>query len=307
MSDREGGSGHRASTSPPTSRVVAVIDLLVRRQGESLGLSEIARSCSISKPTCLAVLTELTRHGYLRADIHTKTYRLGAALVTAGRAAERDAALDPAVGERLRGLSDRFATMCVAAGRDVDQFMVLEVTVPDAMRAPVRAGDTFTFVLPTALMFVLWQGDDALRRWAAEHPSRSAAIEVEELRQMAGECRSAGYLVENLSPTLERVYRILAAGARDLSPDVRDLIADLLAGMPERSVLYRSDLDESDPAQRHRVGAIAAPTFDENGEQSLLLALTVLGDMTAEQIAERGAALRAVADEITATLGGRLP
>ncbi|MFM9379418.1 helix-turn-helix domain-containing protein [Gordonia sp. VNK21] len=307
MSDREDGSAHRASASPPTSRVVAVLDLLVRRQGEPLGLSEIARSCSISKPTCLAVLTELTRHGYLRVDTHTKTYRLGAALVTAGRAAERDAALNPVVGERLRELSDRFSTMCVAAGRDGDQFMVLDVTVPDGMRPPVRPSDTFTFVLPTALMFVLWQGDEALRRWAAEHPSRSAAIEIEELRPMAEECRSTGYLVENLSPTLERVYRILATGSRDLSPDVRDLIADLLAGMPERRVHSRADLDESDPADLHRVGVIAAPTFDEDGEQSLLLVLSVLGDMTAAQIAERGAALRTVADELTTTLGGRLP
>lgn len=301
------GSTERSSTSPPTSRVVAVLDLLVRRQGEPLGLSEIARSCSISKPTCLAILTELTHHGYLRVDTHTKTYRLGAALVTAGRAAEHDAALDPGVGERLRSLSDRFATMCAAAGRDGDQFMVLEVTVPDGVRPPVRAGDTFTFVLPTALMFALWQGDDALQRWASEHPSRSAAIEIGELRQMAHECRSTGYLVEYLSPTLERVYRILAAGSRDLSPDVRELIGDLLAGMPERRVLYRADLDESDPVRPHRVGVIAAPTFDEHGEQSLLLVLSVLGDMTAAQIAERGAALRTVADEVTTTLGGRLP
>lgn len=269
-------------------------------------MSELARVCSISKPTCLAILTELTHRGYLRFDAQSKTYGLGPALVAAGHAAERDFALDPVVGSRLQELSKRFDTMCVASGRVGEQFMVFEVTTPLDVRPLTHVGQTFPFALPTALMYVLWQPDDVLQQWVAEHHSWSAGVGLAELQRMAAECRSTGYLVENLSPTLERVYRILGDGSHELSPDVRDLISDLLAGMSEHRVLYRDDLDPTTTAT-HRVGVISAPTFDDRAEQSLLLALNVLTDLSAAEIAERGAALRAVADEITAATDGRLP
>ena len=43
--------------SPPTSRVVAVLDHFVASRGGRLGLSALARELDISKPTCLGILT----------------------------------------------------------------------------------------------------------------------------------------------------------------------------------------------------------------------------------------------------------
>ena len=43
--------------SPPTARVVAVLDFLAGHPQEQFGLSELARRLDLSKPTCLGIVT----------------------------------------------------------------------------------------------------------------------------------------------------------------------------------------------------------------------------------------------------------
>jgi DNA-binding IclR family transcriptional regulator len=299
-------SERHPTASPPTARVIDILNFLVRHQGEELGLSELARRTGISKPTCLAILTELAASGYLRVDPRTKTYRLGPALVTAGHAAQRDFALDPIVAERLRSLARRFGVMCLAAGQVGDEFMTLEVAAPDGVEPTVRAGQVSPFALPTALMYLLWRSDEALEEWVHSEHRLAVRADLDELRQMAAELRSTGYLVENLTPTLDRVYRILAhTDPQQLTPEIHELIAELLA-TTSHLVLRRSEIEASE-AETHRVGVIAAPTFDAAGEQSLLLVLVLRADLSAAEIAERGSALRADADLLTDRLGGHAP
>ncbi len=52
---------------------------------------------------------------------------------------------------------------------------------------------------------------------------------------------------------------------------------------------------------------IAAPVYDADGHQSLVLTLDVGGPITGAEIARRGAALVAAADAVTAEVGGRRP
>ncbi|WP_341268382.1 helix-turn-helix domain-containing protein [Gordonia malaquae] len=284
------GSSAR-SASPPTRRVIDVIEALTRHPGEKLGLSELARVCGISKPTCLAILTELSDAGYLRLDAGTKTYGLGPSLVTAGQAAQRAFALPPAVAERMQELSDTFGSMVVAAAHDGDDFLVVEVTTPAGMLALTSVGQSFPIVLPTASLFGIGQSD---------------SLESEELRLLADEYRSAGYVVENLSPTLERVYRIIGENSRALAPEVLELIGDLLATMREQRLLLQSAL-RSDPSAVHRVGAISALCFDGAGAPSLMLSLYAHDDLASSDIAERGRRVRDAADAVTSLLDGRRP
>lgn len=293
------------STSSPTARVVDLLNFLVQHQGERLGLSELARRCSISKPTCLSILTELTARDYLRCDPETKTYSLGPSLVTAGRAAQRDFALEPAVAEYLELLSRRFGAMCVASGRVGDEFMVVEVATPPGMHAPVSVGQIFPFALPTALMYALWQPDEALEQQVRDGHAWLAGIELDELRRMAVECRTTGYLVEKLTPQLERVYRLLGGSTGDdLSPELRTLITELLAGMGSRRLLLHHELQASGRDSSHRIGVIAAPTFGADGYQDLLLTINIQADLTASEIAERGSALKKTAATLTTELSG---
>ena len=49
--------------SPPTERVVAVLDFLARHPHGRFGVSELARRLGLSKPTCLGLVTTLTDPG----------------------------------------------------------------------------------------------------------------------------------------------------------------------------------------------------------------------------------------------------
>src|ERR1700754_2565215 len=82
--------------SPPTKRVVAVLDFLAGHPHDRFGVSELARRLGLSKPTCLGIVTALTESDYLVRDSQDKTYRLGPALIALGHSAQESLRVGPA-------------------------------------------------------------------------------------------------------------------------------------------------------------------------------------------------------------------
>src|SRR3569833_1495128 len=92
-------------SSPPTQRVVAILDFLAMLPQEKFGLSELARQLRLAKPTCLGIVTTLTESGYLVRDPADKTYRLGPSLITLGHLAQESLRVNPAARAELARLS----------------------------------------------------------------------------------------------------------------------------------------------------------------------------------------------------------
>ncbi|WP_280417731.1 helix-turn-helix domain-containing protein [Nocardia carnea] len=301
---RSAGTFAPGQYSPPTARVLQVLDFLVHHQGQRFGLSELARRCDITKPTCLGIITELTEWGYLTRDAAEKTYGLGPALVKAGRAAQHDFAFGSIVHDRLDVLSKRFGTVCTAAGVVGGKIMLLDVAGPPGVRPPA-VGEVYPYAPPVGLMFTLWQPDGELERWLQQEPALISEPDLERVREVAADCRNTGYLIERLTPTIQRLNRLIAGvAASDLPPDVRAAAGELASNMGERMISSAALADES---QLHSVNFIAAPTFDSDGRQALVLTVNVGGEITGADIAERGAALLEITDEITNEVGGRNP
>lgn len=301
---RTAGDPVRKQVSPPTARVLQVLEFLVRHQGQRFGLSELARRCAISKPTCLGIVTELTAWGYLLRDPHTKTYGLGPALVTAGRAAQRDFALGPILHDSLERLSEQFNAICTAAGVVGDKIMMLEVVTPPGMSTRASVGETYPFVPPIGLMFMLWQPAEALEQWLQREPALASGLDLDHVRRLAAECHNTGYLVENRSPVVERLHRLIAGlAANDVPDEMRTVVAELASSLGDRMFLGE-ELHDSD---EHNVSLIAAPTFDADARQALVLTLDVGATITTAEIAERGTALLDVGKAVTAEVGGRNP
>ena len=105
---RNGDSSGR--TSPPTQRVVAILDFLAKHPHDRFGLSELARRLGLSKPTCLGIVTTLAESGYLVRDGADKTYRLGPSLITLGHIAQESLRVNPAARAELSLLSSTFNT-----------------------------------------------------------------------------------------------------------------------------------------------------------------------------------------------------
>jgi DNA-binding IclR family transcriptional regulator len=283
--------------SPPTERVLDVIDFLVGRPGERFGLSELARTLEISKPTCLGIVNALARRGYVVRDPHDVTYRLGPALVAAGRAAQAGFAVGDVARPHLEALSARYGTTCTASAVVGEQIMVLERTGPE--HGTVRVGQQYPFAPPVGLMYVLWDHDDALGSWLAKRPTLPVTLDHARLRKIVHECRQRGYLVESLTSTGLRLHTLMAGvAAYDLPPRVQELIGEMASSLGER-VLLEGDLSAR---RKQPVNLIAAPTYDADGRQQLVLTHYVGQAVTGAEVHRRASALLEAANAVTAKM-----
>lgn len=301
VSHRESGSARR---SPPTERVIRVLDHLVARPRLRFGLSELARELDLSKPTCLGILTALTDAGYLARDPVDKTYGLGPALIVAGRAAQRGVASGPVAHRHLAALSAEFGVACTASAVVGDRIVVLDVVGGKGEAAAARVGEVYPFAPPVGLMYVLWDTDDRIDRWLNRAPTLPVAVDHAELRTVVAACRRAGYLVESLTPGGRRLYALMAGVvSHDLAPEMREMLAELVSSPGERVL----PPDAFAHGGSRAVNLVAAPAFDPEGRQSLVLALHVEREVDAAEVQRYGTALVAAAAAITADLGGRRP
>src|SRR6478735_10250796 len=117
-------------SSPPTQRVVAILDFLAKHPQDKFGLSELARQLNLAKPTCLGIVTTLTQSGYLVRDAADKTYRLGPSLITLGQLAQESLRVNPAARAELTRLSRMFETTAALAGVVDDRITLLELVGP---------------------------------------------------------------------------------------------------------------------------------------------------------------------------------
>ena len=301
MPNRE--SSGRAS--PPTERVVAILDFLARHPHDRFGVSELARRLGLSKPTCLGIVTTLTDSEYLVRDSQDKTYRLGPALITLGHTAQESLRVDPAAWAELRRLSEISGTTAALSAVIDDRITVLELVGPPGADVGVRVGQSYPFAPPVGLMFVLWD-DVALRDWLAKEPTIPSRTDSERLDRVVTECRRTGYLVERLTPGGRRLYALMAGMTSRLPDELRALLGEMIADIGER-VYLSSETPTTGSRQRHDISVISAPVFDHHHRQAMVVSLQIGRAMTDSEIAKRARALTATADVLTGRLGGAKP
>jgi DNA-binding IclR family transcriptional regulator len=305
-------SARRAS--PPTGRVVRVLDFMSRHPQGRFGLSDLARRVDLSKPTCLGIVTTLTESGYLIRDSRDKTYRLGPALITLGHRAQESMRVNPAAREELRRLSVCFGTTAALSAVVDDRITLLELVAPQGARVGVEVGQSYPFAPPVGLMFVLWD-DEAVRSWLAKEPTIPLRTDTERLHRVIAECRADGYLVERLTPGGQRLYALMAGMSNSLPDELRALLGEIVSDIGER-VYLRSDerlrgepkaSETSGTRQRHEISVISAPVYDHHQRQAMVASLQIGRALTDAEITERARGLMAAADALTAQLGGVKP
>jgi DNA-binding IclR family transcriptional regulator len=297
--DRPADRSGRAS--PPTERVVQVLDFLAGRPEDRFGVSELARRLGLSKPTCLGIVTSLTDAGYLVRDPGDKTYRLGPSLITLGHKAQESMRVSPAAREQLRLLSARFGVTVALSGVIDDRITLLDLVAPTGARPGVEVGQSYPFAPPVGLMFVLWD-DEAERNWLAKEATIPLRTDTERLNRVIHVCRADGYLVERLTPGGRRLYSLMAGMSATLPDELRALLGELVSDIGERVYLR----DES-RQRRHDISVISAPVYDHYQRQVMVASMHIGKSLTDAEITERAKALVATADAVTAQLGGVKP
>ena len=296
-------SGAPGRASPPTDRVLRILEFLSQHPQERFGVSELARRAELSKPTCLGIVSALTDAGYLIRDAGDKTYRLGPALITLGHRAQESMRISPGAREELRHLSTRFATTAALSAVVDDRITLLELVAPPGARVGVEVGQSYPFAPPVGLMFVLWD-DEAVREWLAKEPTIPLRTDTQRLHRVIAECRSDGYLVERLTPGGQRLYALMAGMSNSLPDELRALLGEIVSDIGER-VYLRSE--SAGPRQRHDISVISAPVYDHHQRQAMVASLQIGRALTDAEITDRAHGLVAAADALTARLGGDKP
>jgi len=300
---RRMGSVAPGRASPPTDRVLRVLDFLSQRPHERFGVSELARRTALSKPTCLGIVSALTDAGYLIRDARDKTYRLGPALITLGHRAQESMRISPAARDALRRLSAQFATTAALSAVVDDRITLLELVTPPGAHVGVEVGQSYPFAPPVGLMFVLWD-DDAVRDWLAKKPTIPLRTDTERLHRVIAECRADGYLVERLTPGGQRLYALMAGMSNSLPDELRALLAEIVSDIGERVYLRG---ETSGTRQRHDVSVISAPVYDHHQRQAMVASLHIGRALTDADITEHARGLISAADALTEQLGGAKP
>lgn len=293
--------------SPPTGRVITILDFLAEHPDDRFGLSELARRLGLSKPTCLGILTTLTESRYLVRDARDKTYRLGPKLISLGHTAQESMRVNPAAREELRRLATTYDTTAALSAVIDDRITLLELVGPPGANVgdTVRVGQSYPFAPPVGLMFVLWD-DEAMRSWLAKEPTIPLRTDSERLGRVVAECRTDGYLVERLTPGGRRLYALMAGMSSTLPQELRALLGEMISDVGER-VYLRSEADPTGKRQRHDISVISAPVFDHHQRQVMVVSLQIGHALTDGEIAKRARGLTATADSLTAQLGGVKP
>ncbi|CAN3130972.1 IclR family transcriptional regulator [Mycobacterium sp. smrl_JER01] len=285
--------------SPPTDRVVRVLDFLADRPQERFGVSELARRVGLTKPTCLGILAALSDAGYLVRDAADKTYRLGPSLITLGHRAQESMRVSPAAREQLRRLCTRFDATAALSAVIGDRITLLDLVAPAGANPGVQVGQSYPFAPPVGLMFVLWD-DEAEKDWLRRQPTIPLRTDTERLKRVVAACRADGYLVERQTAGGRRLYSLMAGMPTELPDELRALLGELVSDIGERVYLR----EESSGQGRHEISVISAPVFDHYRRQVMVTSMHIGKALTDREINERARAVVATADAVTAQLGG---
>jgi DNA-binding IclR family transcriptional regulator len=292
--------------SPPTERVIRLLDLLSRRPSEGFSLSELSRRLDISKATGLGIAGALTRAGYLVRTEDTKTYTLGPALLGLGRAASEAFPSLAFARPELRRLNHELGLAASVSTLAGDKILLLDRTGPEGeLDRMLQAGQRYPYTPPSGCVLAAWLSDEEIDQWLADYPEVSMDESLEHLRALVDAVREHGYIVERMSDLSVGALTMLAGlDGHDIPAPAAAAIANMVSNLAERHYVSR----QLRPGGRYAVTFVASPSFAAEGRPDLLLGLLVFrDDVSYDELVEYGTALRSAAARVTSQVGGNNP
>ncbi|UGT55335.1 helix-turn-helix domain-containing protein [Nocardia asteroides] len=286
------------SASPPTRRVIEVMELLTRTE-RALTASEVAAALGYARATVIAVLTELAEAGWVRRD-RQRRFAPGP-----GLAALRPVALEVpnAVGAELKALA--VAAHCgVTLSRIADGRLTVvakEYAAGARILPGLAVGQSIPLGYPAGAAVMPWRSEAERRAWlaGAPGPARRGApallrfVTTHGCAMFRPDSDDAG-LVDVLAELLG------AVGAEVVQPELRTRVLRQLSRLTARP--YRdADLDS---AESLPVSYLSAPVFGSAEAPYEVQIGPLRATVSRAERADYVATIRAGAEALSAALGG---
>lgn len=275
--------------SPPTERVIAVIELLGGQPARQFTLAEICRSLDISRATGHAILTTLSAHDWVTRDPATAEYAFGPAIASLAK---------PAGASIFRGELQALAAESgtqVSLTRREGQSLVIVETAGECLTGPrISPGLRTPLVAPFGRDYIAWSSAETQRTWLEAIGQPDPGLR-RRMTAVLKEVRRRGFVVERLTREYVRVYTALRALSRDGEIDmITTQLARAFADLTTIDVLD----DEMDTAADHSIATISAPITDGNGAVIMSVTAAVFATLGSNTIRDLGERVRHTASVI---------
>src|SRR5829696_3686778 len=267
--------------SPPTRRVVAVVELLARRPDARLALAEISRDLRISRATEHPILHTLCACGWAARDAQSGRYSLGPAMSRIWRQA---APLHRILREPLQEFAVSIdMPVCMSEVRG-GAIVVVDAAAVGPARPPVPAGVRLPFIAPFGREFVAWAQPADRTAWLDAAGPVNDVFRA-RIGKVLKEIKSRGYGIERLSDPLLRVYTALQA----LDDGVlRDPVSARLAAALADLTIVDFLPGEFVEAESCALATISAPVFDTAGRVVMSVSAQPYRRLSAREVCDVG-------------------
>ncbi len=275
--------------SPPTERVISVLELLGRQPAKQFSLAEICRRLGISRATGHAIVTTLAAREWLVRDSATAGYSWGPASTGLGRPANTRV-----YRSDLQALAEATGTQVSLARREGATLLVVD-TVGDCPSGPrIWRGMRMPFVAPFGRDYVAWSDADGQQAWmeALGTPSREFR---QRMTLVLNEIRRRGYVVERLTREYVRVYAALRALSTD--GEVDEITTQLARAFADVTVVDILE-DELSGGMSHSVATVSAPIRNVDGVTTMAVMAAVFATMGPADLRSMGRQVRSTALDI---------
>jgi DNA-binding IclR family transcriptional regulator len=244
--------------SPPTDRVVGILETLAADPESPLTMTDLARRLDLSVATCHAIVTSLAASGYLTRSTSGKRYSLGPRLLALGLAAQRSVVPGDHVRDSLNDLSRLTGCLCSIRAQVEDEILVMDHLGTSSAPVHEHVGDRYPFAPPFGLSFVIWGGEGSAERWMSRAPVRPSAADTRRLSRLISSSRHRGYAVhKGLSGSRRRLHSALVAATED---DLRDEpLRGLVSHVLKAAWIGAYVLEDLDPGEPVSVSSISTP------------------------------------------------
>lgn|GEM_PF-2352521 len=262
----QAGRSAADNSSPPTLRVISIIELLAGHDG-SLTSAEIADALSLSRSTAGAILSTLDAHGWVRR-LPDLSYEVGPVPPQLFR--RPYAVQDPAaMHDELGRLAARVGCGAALTRVDRDDLVFVAVVGDQALiPAGIRAGTRIPLLPPAGAAVIAHSAPARQQAWLA----RGAVERREEFRTVLEILRTTGSCVWGLDSGAISALQVLSEVVSHLiehpaRTDLRGRVLGLLATIGGRAY-DRPTLDSDAPLP---LSYLSAPVLDRSGNAMLEL------------------------------------
>lgn len=284
------------SASPPTDRVIDILEFLSSRPTSPLSLTAISREVDQNLATCHAVTVTLEDRGWLARDEETKEFTLGVGALSFGRAA---AAAHPVVAlarAELHGLASDLEMQATNALPEGEMLTIVDAV--GGLNASAIVGHRVPHAPPFGSVFLAWASEQQRASWLARTPGIADDL-ANLIRESLDETKARGYAIEWHTEEAARLRGLIATMRTDpAGKALQQHLVLLLADLSRSGYLGERSGDTSLP-----VSVVTAPVRDVRGSVVCAIAVQPLAVVSKSELKAIGKRVIAAAKRVEAELG----